>query len=431
MSDAEFGRTGGRVFANLGRAALESGLRAIEGYFGSEWIASNPDHPVGRLWSLKDDFLATNELFWLGEAIVRLARIDDRWLRSVVGHIKSEDRGRRVGYTFELLALASVAVYGQEVRPAQRDAKTFDADAILTDGNRYKVSVKNFGGSDRDQRFQEKAKEMEALVIAEAKRQGKRWIGMMVGAEAYPCDRDWESLRAALPGLITEERLLSDGFWIAAFQTKPPKMQDTLDSENLSYSFLAAARFHRNEVAGYVGKIIKACTEVDHAAVRLGSAQRCVALIRVSENAPINTLAEALQHFVNEERRRMFGALIYQSAVAVTKEDTTALHHNIRPVIKEGQGGLSISYVVPVGVVSEKPSRQVIKIDGKELPADEYYMYSRRKIYEVVRMTAKGCELTFGAQPGSDNVAIMVSPDGQRTIWAMGHGDHREIILFS
>lgn len=430
-SDAETGRVNGRVFANLGRARLERALDAVETYFGGEWIAANPTHPVGQLWLLKGDFLATNELFWLGEAIVTLASLDAKWVRDVVEHIKSADRGRRVGYTFELLSLASIAGYGQTVHPAPRGNKTFDGDAVLTDGNKYKVSVKNFGGSDRDQRFQERSKAIEALVVAEAKRQGKTWIAMMIGAEAYPEAQEWGSLEAALPALIAQERPLSDGFWAVVFQKSPPQTNNPLDTENLSYSLLIAAKYHQNEVTGYVNKVISACTELDHAAATLGANERCIALIRVSEKAPISILADELQRFVNEERRRMFGAVIYQSAVAVTKEDTTAIHHNIKLVIRDGQTGMNIRYEVPVGVVSANPSRHIIKIDGKELPADGYHVYSRQKIYEAFHMTGQGRSGTFGAQPGSDHIAVMIAPDGQRLTWSMAHGDHREIILFS
>jgi len=56
----------------------------------------------------------------------------------------------------------------------------------------------------------------------------------------------------------------------------------------------------------------------------------------------------------------------------------------------------------------------VIKIDGKEFLADGYHMYGRRKIYEAVQITEQACELNFGSQPGSDRIAIVGSPNGQR-----------------
>ncbi len=423
-------RVGGRIYGDLGVDDLEGALKAVSDYFDPAWLAANPGHPLGELWLLKDDFLATNELFWLGEAINRLAPINDRWVREAVEHIKSEDRGRRIGYTFELLALASIVVNCQDVRPAGHGTKTFDGDATLTDGHDYKVSIKNFAASDRDRRFQRNAKAFEALVTAEAERRGKNWVGMMVAAEGYPRDRDWETLKAALPELIAQEEPQDDGFWTVRFQNNRPKLNNELDTENVSYSILIASRFHQNEVTGYINKVIRACTDVDDAAATLGTDERCIALIRISENAPINAITEELQRFINEERRRMFGALIYQSAVT-TNDDKTGLHHNMKPVIRAGQIGMDITYQVPVGRVSEKPSRQVIKIDGKELSADGYHLYSRRKIFEPFNMTEKGCELNFGAQPGSDHIAVMIWPDGQRLPWSMGHGDHTEIILFS
>ena len=130
----------------------------------------------------------------------------------------------------------------------------------------------------------------------------------------------------------------------------------------------------------------------------------------------------------------MYGALIYQSAVAVTENDSTALHHNMRIIVRDAQDGMQpmhIQYQVPVGVVSKNPTRQMIKTDFKDIPADGYHLYSRSKVYDAVEFPGVNCQLSFRAQPGADHIGVMLSPDGQRLELKMGHGDHTEVMLFS
>src|SRR5580658_6967223 len=101
----------GRLNPGLGVEHLEAALTAVKQAFGEHWLLGKQEHVVRILWR-RSDFLATNELFWLGDSILRLSG-DKRWLDKTIERIKSPSRNERIGFVFELLAIAAFVVPGQ------------------------------------------------------------------------------------------------------------------------------------------------------------------------------------------------------------------------------------------------------------------------------------------------------------------------------
>ena len=84
---------------------LNEMLCAVDNQFGEKWLKSGNANPVQLLWC-REDPLATNELFLLGDAILRGQAVDQKWVQEQVKIIKSGDSNNRQGALFELLALS-------------------------------------------------------------------------------------------------------------------------------------------------------------------------------------------------------------------------------------------------------------------------------------------------------------------------------------
>jgi hypothetical protein len=181
------------------RAALE----AIKDAFGETWLCGTKAHPIRDLWK-RTDALASNELLWLGDSILKLKPIRLSWVEEAIDHIKSENRNERVGFVFEILALGSFANNNQVVRLPPRSNPDYDADIAASTGESYRLSLKNFGASTRENEFKKRCQEIEATVLSYQKTNGLSWMGLAVQANRFPTDADWRDLADGIVSAIQQ-----------------------------------------------------------------------------------------------------------------------------------------------------------------------------------------------------------------------------------
>lgn len=178
--------------------------------------------------------MATNELFWLGSSILRLQNGNETWLRQMIVKIKSESREERIGYVFELLALAALTGHGQTVTPTPFGVPHYDGDLQILSGELYKVSVKNFGVSSKDRQFRKHAKDVERAVLKAARKLKLSWWSTATIADEYPRDPTWPALIEALPGIIRRgDSPVQVGPWTIIRGGGPPDTPHGIDPDQL------------------------------------------------------------------------------------------------------------------------------------------------------------------------------------------------------
>ncbi len=162
---------------------LNEMLGAIARHFGGNSLNRLGSNPVQILWA-RPDFMATNELLSLGDAILALEKVDSGWVKRLeVAAIKENDEGNRSGAIFELIALNMYRSAGHRVFPAKEDNPGYDGRLVLTNGSEAIISIKNHGISTHERSFNEECLSLDFHY--------RRWLASssLSGAE----------LRASLP----------------------------------------------------------------------------------------------------------------------------------------------------------------------------------------------------------------------------------------
>jgi hypothetical protein len=420
----------GRANPGLPVDHLEDALGAVARAFGEEWLTAKKDHPLRRLWR-RGDFLATNELYWLGDSFMRLSA-NERWIGHAVERIKLPNRNDRVGLTFEVLGLAAFATSDQKLALPSANNPDWDGELSVGDGPRYRLSVKNFGESSRDGEFRKKSEEATALILDFATHAMLPWIHVKIETSEYPDSGVWRKVMAAIPTAIRSrgQPLAGDSWQIIASDTRPAS-EHPLDPYHLSYSVLAIGPRHPNERKNFLDKIEAACLSFDKAARAYDANTFAMPLIRLSENAPIEAYVEYAREYLTRDEVALAGLWLYQCSVAVDmKADTTGLHHFLIPIIRASHAAKLPSAHVPVGIVDLAPTKAIFYADGKEISTDGYHTFWRQELFEEHHIGADGGEATIRQLPGGVRHAVLVLPDGSRGTFSPGRPSYGHVELF-
>ena len=420
----------GRVNPGLPEAELKAALEAVRDAFGEDWLTGNQSHPVRDLWS-RNDFLATSELFWLGDSILRITPTAQRWVDDVVSDIESPNRNVRVGALFELFAMAMFASDGQRVEPTRRGNPHFDGDVILKN-LRLRMSLKNFGAPSRELEFEKRSEEVRQEMLKTGRARGTHWVGMLVQAAKYPDSTDWETLRAEIPTLTQNPNgtyAIGDMWTITVHDAA---VQD-LESSQLSSSLLVIAPHHKNEQKNFMDKIEEQCRDLNEAAAGYDSEISSVAMLRLSENAPFEDYVAWAQDYVNQPKTRLTGIILYQTAVAINMEkDATQIHHHINVVWKDGIEAPNLRCTVPVGVPSATPARMELQGGSKTIQLGSGHFYQRRDLYRSLPV-GDSAERSGSIRQisGSTEHLVLGVPGGESVVLSPKHKTLGYLTLFS
>jgi hypothetical protein len=86
---------------------IASALQAMQSHFGSDWLleeSNSESNPIRRLWKRRD-FIATEELFILGDSVKLIEPLSANWLRDCITKMKSSDRNMLLGTLSSLSSL--------------------------------------------------------------------------------------------------------------------------------------------------------------------------------------------------------------------------------------------------------------------------------------------------------------------------------------
>ncbi len=411
---------------------FKDALQAIRVAFGESWLNRKKAHPVRDLWK-RNDPLASNELLWLGDSIMRLSKLNPRWIATTVDHIKSENRNERIGYVFELLALATCVENGQVVHLAPEGNPDYDADVELSTLEIYRFSLKNFGASTREGEFNKRCREIDTAILANSESDGLSWVGVALQADSYPKDSDWSDLASGIVAAMKAVIPARIGACWGYVPTPPPRTPHGLAVGQHSFSILIIAPHHANERKNFLDKIEQQCLTFNKAAASYDSTISAVPFIRLSEAAPVKYYEQWAREHLAQAGVNIDGIIFYQSSVVVDlKADTTSMHHYMNAVMKLGFSKPPLHMKVASGKIPGTPSRSVIAIGSREVDLSEHHWYQHRELFTLGPLADDGTGTGhMYSMPGSTTHAVMARPGEGGLILSPRQPSYGKLALFS
>lgn len=368
---------------------LNEMLCAVDNQFGEKWLKSGNANPVQLLWC-REDPLATNELFLLGDAILRGQAVDQKWVQEQVKIIKSGDSNNRQGALFELLALSMFTRQGVKIIPAPKGNPGYDVTVILPSERAMRISLKKYGLSAHYSSFKKKCAEVENHITTKLKERAVNAAVITVFTNKYLNGQDWTALEKELATIIekfaTSRRLTttkSDNYELSI--NRLAKGRHSFSPECLSYVVRFFSPYHHNENKNLLDKVEDAFANFENNAGLPQPKCKGLVFIRIPETASFTLCKSwADEYFRNSEKLGLDAAIIYQSSVVTTTESKSGIQHSIalakRPEFAEwcqqwSAGAPAISLQVLVGNCSSGPAYLSISDGENNIPVGERYVY--------------------------------------------------------
>ena len=386
-------------------AEIEANMQILVNAFTTDWLNQNTGHPIQTLWQRKDE-LATNELYSLASAIQELSPIDAKWVQEQVKKAKSQDRKNSQGAIFEILALNILHAPEHPVIPAKLNQAGFDGILTKPGGHDIRVSIKNYGTSAFQQKFDQKAKAIEKVMVKLLAKFNYPPVQIALDFPTeYPEDRDWKMLEDRIRNIFKDKRHAADPFAALAEPLDASKERgpenarviftifispflhdlEKFHSRYNSYTLMISAPYHKNEKANLFSKIEDACanlskhsaTETDHIINSL--------FLHLPETI---SLAEAVtwldEYFTLFPNKPITFIILYQPTVSTNITDNSStINHAIKYYMKdEAKLKGDYQFSVPVGSVSDESSGFILSADypdGKRetIKVENKYLYQQ------------------------------------------------------
>ena len=406
------------VLHKLSAVEINQRFEAVDLAFTRSWLERQDGHPVQALW-LRRDALATNELAYLGDSILRLKALDQKWTADVIRKIKSLERNTRLGFTFELLGLAAFVAPGQRVIPAPKGTPGFDGTVQLEKGGSLRLSLKNYGESDFERRVHLRSDLIKKELLAALKQTAHTGFGLRVFASKYPSQSEWASLiselRRVLPSLLRSADgqffMLSDN-WRVQTHSLQGGPDPTLSSQALSFQILVAVPHHENEVKNVISNIDTARANVEKYARKKDECVCHALFLRLRENTSAELCAAwANEYFKDNPSSALDAVFLYQPTIAADpKQNTNSLVHHVTyagaPRFQKWRQPDTattrlINLTFFVGVVSNRPSEMMISDGVKLFPIGKHYLHQEGEIYLAYTIDPQGSTTFNLSNPAS------------------------------
>jgi hypothetical protein len=383
-------------------------LRIIASAFTEDWLVAKGGNPIQKLWQ-REDVTSTIELYTLANSIQKLATINQKWTKEQIKLAKSKDLNSVRGALFELLTLNILDAPGHPVVPAKMNQAGFDGVLTSAQGQELRVSIKNYGSSTYQHKFEHKAKEFEKTILALLKRYRYPPCQIILDfPSAYPGDREWNFLYESLNEWFNQHALDPMPFLAAAEPidpTKPTRDENVrvlysltiapfkgphLAPFHLSYqshTFLALASYHQNEYKNLYSKLEDACANlVKHSATE--TPDRANALfIHLPDTVTIQQgMAWVNQYFTDYPYKPISLVFLYQPSVAHDLANKNSfVAHGFQMYVKAGSPvatGFTTNYTfsVPIGLVSSESVKKTLVAERPNgldptIPLYDRYVY--------------------------------------------------------
>lgn len=358
---------------------MDSFFKVLVDAYREEWLTKRNGHPLQELWSRSDE-LATIELYTLASAIKTMLGIDAVWTKGQVNKSKSNERNAYQGAIFEVLGFAMFHNDTATVKPAKRDQAGFDGTILFKNGSAMRTSVKSYGMSKHETRFEKFAREVEEQIKALLIEFNSPPVHIIIDSPArYPEQKDWDKLKANLRPIFEQKA----GFTYLASRKDELKdfdegntnlewtviqhpFQQEVDQYHpafKSYTLMISALHHKNEHENLFSKIDDACINLTKHAVDEQSGLINAILIHLPPTASLDKCCTWLEDYFKLYPNKSVSAVIfYQPSVANDiNTNQSYLNHCFRVVTPGNRllnfvpDGLHLEFSLTLGQFSTDP----------------------------------------------------------------------------
>jgi hypothetical protein len=386
---------------------MERIFKCIADHFSLKWIKSKRSHPLQKLWNRKD-ILATNELYFFGSCLQRMAAINSKWTRSQVQQIKSDQSNNQLGAFFEINGLGLLNSLQQRTHPATGNNPGFDGTLILDETRAMRLSLKNYGDSYYYKEFENWGKKVEECVQKVIKEKRIKPLQIIIDAvKGFPGKAEWESLIQNIPIVFDQIESASsnsfaiDDFWLFMYGDIKDDEQEFHPAYN-SYQLILLSPYDKNEEKNMLSKLEGACANLTkHSRFENESIINAV-FIHLPELASMEKCFEwSEQYFINFPDKPVTCIILYQPVVAVyLDKDVNFIHHCFRFLTRRDKYKVwnpqskQVNFEIPVGILSMESSVNkmiaVIGSERKEFDLNGKYVYQRGNYFLAGKKEADG-----------------------------------------
>jgi hypothetical protein len=257
---------------NIPEKFIKESVEVLKDYFDENWLNQSENHPLQLLWK-RNDPLAINEIYTLGNSIKAVENIDEQWVRKKVDNYKKKIE---MGAVFEIIAAAALEKRENQkiILPPQKNPGC-DLTIDYIDGSKINVSCKQHKKSHHYKLFEEKSENIKNKFIFIGKALGELLGVTQLFATIYsyyhPIPKDWEILEDNFPtillyaydnGISTNTHTFKLGNWVIIISDFS-KFQMELSDSFFSYNIVIDAPFHKNEIQNFFSHLSDGCHNLE------------------------------------------------------------------------------------------------------------------------------------------------------------------------
>ena len=360
---------------------VQAAIDVVATYYDKAWLGDErKTHPIRTIWQSKD-VISTQELYWLGDSIQLISKVNSGWLRDAIAKTKLFDISR-AGTMFEIIMIAALLRGGQEAEPSPPNAPKIDAIFTTFNGQSVAVSMKSFGATSREKEFLRESTTISKAVRGVMTRRRLHWLGFLATAEEYPRPVDWTQLPPIVEDLslrgLSEKR---NGVWTVC-PLRWHRGNGSLSANFQSYSHVIVSPHHENESKTFADNIAAAAKDLDEYASGLHDSSFSVLFVRISENADMTQQLTSAKAYLLSGTSRIDGIMFLQMSVAVQSTmNTTSILISACSVWKDGIPPAPMTFRFASGLCSETPPQYEIEREGKSMRLGPGHVFADTNIF--------------------------------------------------
>ncbi len=394
---------------------VEQAFEKIAQYFGDVWLKTESgSHVLQLLWNRRDA-LSTNELFTFGRSLIAAENSSVDWLKDQIKLVRGKDENNQRGAIFEILTVGYTA-FRQTVIPAPMSQPGYDIDIGTKDGTLYRASLKRYSQSTHEKNFRKKSEVAKAKFLSGLK-ESRRNALLYIEAKEYPSESDWQKLYSAIYRLSSDFRgyktiTAVNGKWLTVLLPLVPEQNEEFATTNISYSFVCASPYHKNEQMNFFSKLETAISNLEHH-VTSSSNQVPIIIMQLPVTAPAPTLTSWAKEYLNNNPSNSIKAIFFLQPYTASNENMSSSYiaHFASVAVSNSFHNNAVQplkFEVPVGVITSQPPewRLQSNIGEKQLP--EQYVYQKGRHYISASIDGSGefsANITRKA-PSIESVAV-------------------------
>lgn len=394
---------------------VEQALAKIAQHFGDVWLKTkNGSHVLQLLWNRRDA-LSTNELFTFGRSLIAAENASVDWLKGQIKLVRSKDENNQRGAIFEILTVGYTA-FRQTVIPAPMSQPGYDIDIETKNGTLYRASLKRYSQSTHEKKFRKKSEVAEAKFLSGLK-ESRRNALLYIEAKEYPSESDWQKLYSAIYQLSSDFQghktiMEINGKWLTGLLPLVPEQNEGFATTNISYSFVCASPYHKNEKVNFFSKIETAISNLERH-VTSTFKQIPILIMQLPVTAPALTLTSWAKEYLNNNPYSSIEAIFFLQPYTASNENMSSSYiaHFASVAVSNSfhtNAVQRLEFDVPVGVITKQPSEWRLQSDIGEKQLPEQYAYQKGRHYILASIDGSGgfsANITRKA-PGIETVAV-------------------------